>query len=78
MGRIYHRGNRYYVDYEDQNGKRIRKSAGSTRQEAREFLRSQGQGVEESISLQELVEGYLKSLEVRAKRNSISEATYCA
>jgi hypothetical protein len=53
MGRIYVRGNRYYVDYENAHGKRIRKSAGTPRQEAREFLRSQGQGEEDSFSFRQ-------------------------
>lgn len=73
---IYKRGNSYYLDYKDEAGKRIRKSAGRDLHRALDLLykvRSPGTS-EGDTSLKDVLDSYLASQRVYSKIKSVKNA----
>ncbi len=73
---IYKRGNSYYLDYKDETGKRIRRSAGPDLHHALDLL-YKARGPESPTGetlLKEVFDSYLARLRVYSKRKSIKNA----
>ncbi|MFQ5507220.1 MAG: tyrosine recombinase XerC, partial [Planctomycetota bacterium] len=73
---IYKRGNSYYLDYKDETGKRIRRSAGPDLHHALDLLyKVRGPDVPKvETSLKEVLDSYLARLRVYSKRKSVKNA----
>ena len=78
MGSIYQRGDRFWISYQDKRtGKRVRRSAGSTRAEAVRALAS-AEGRKAALTVDQVLEAYLSHLRVRAKQRSVKGAESCS
>lgn len=77
---LYKRGNCYYLDYRDETGRRVRRSAGRDLHHALDLLhklRGSDPG-ECQISLKSLLDSYVARLRVYAKRKSVGNAESAA
>jgi integrase/recombinase XerD len=78
---LYRRGNCYYLDYRDETGRRVRRSAGRNLHHALDLLhklRGSDHSSECQISLKSLLDSYLARLRVYAKRKSVGNAESAA
>jgi len=76
MGKVYKRGNKWYIDYRDSSGKRIRRVAGTTKKQAerilsdkesKKYYEKENIPVMEKILVEELWERFISMKEKRVR-----------
>jgi hypothetical protein len=73
---LYKRGSCYYLDYRDETGRRVRRSAGRDLHHALDLLSKLRPSIpgESQIALKSLLDAYLARLRVYGKRKSVGNA----